>query len=88
MLDRIRASLPSLAPAEQRVAKLVLLDPRSFALMPVSELADRAHELLGPSPPRHWAAHPTLPRHRQRKRQDGVGAGPAEQPGRDGQRPA
>ncbi|MBB1072809.1 SIS domain-containing protein [Rhodoferax sp. 4810] len=43
MLDRIRASLPSLAPAEQRVGKLVLLDPRSFALMPVSELADRAH---------------------------------------------
>ena len=43
MLDRIKASLPSLAPAEQRVAKLVLSDPRSFALMPVSELADRAH---------------------------------------------
>ena len=43
MLDRIRASLPSLAPAEQRVAKLVLSDPRGFTLMPVSELADRAH---------------------------------------------
>lgn len=43
MLDRIKASLPSLAPAEQRVGKLVLSDPRSFALMPVSELADRAH---------------------------------------------
>ena len=43
MLDRIRASLPSLAPAEQRVAKLVLTDARSFALLPVSELAARAH---------------------------------------------
>ena len=35
--------MPSLAPAEQRVGKLVLLDPRSFASLPVSELADRAH---------------------------------------------
>ena len=43
MLDRIRASLPSLAPAEQRVGKLVLSDPRAFAKLPVSELADRAH---------------------------------------------
>jgi RpiR family transcriptional regulator, carbohydrate utilization regulator len=43
MLERIKASLPSLAPAEQRVGKLVLLDPRSFANLPVSELADRAH---------------------------------------------
>jgi len=43
MLDRIKASMPSLAPAEQRVAKLVLGDPRSFAQLPVSELADRAH---------------------------------------------
>jgi RpiR family carbohydrate utilization transcriptional regulator len=43
MLDRIKASLPSLAPAEQRVGKLVLSDPRSFAKLPVSELADRAH---------------------------------------------
>ena len=43
MLDRIRASLPSLAPAEQRVAKLVLKDPRQFASLPVSELADLAH---------------------------------------------
>ena len=43
MLDRINASLPSLAPAEQRVAKLVLSDPRSFAKLPISELADRAH---------------------------------------------
>jgi RpiR family carbohydrate utilization transcriptional regulator len=43
MLDRIKASLPSLAPAEQRVGKLCLLDPRAFAKLPVSELADRAH---------------------------------------------
>ena len=43
MLDRIKASLPSLAPAEQRVGKLVLLDPRTFANLPVTELADRAH---------------------------------------------
>ncbi len=43
MLDRIKASMPSLAPAEQRVAKLVLQDPRSFASLPVSELAERAH---------------------------------------------
>ena len=43
MLDRIQASLPSLAPAEQRVARLVLADPRAFASLPVAELADRAH---------------------------------------------
>jgi RpiR family carbohydrate utilization transcriptional regulator len=43
MLDRIKACLPSLAPAEQRVAKLVLSDPRSFARQPISQLADRAH---------------------------------------------
>ena len=43
MLDRVRASLSSLAPAEQRVGKLVLNDPRAFTQLPVSELADRAH---------------------------------------------
>jgi RpiR family transcriptional regulator, carbohydrate utilization regulator len=43
MLDRIKASLPSLAPAEQRVGKLVLGDPPAFANLPVSELAQRAH---------------------------------------------
>ena len=43
MLDRIKASLPSLAHAEQRVGKLVLADPRAFANLPVTELADRAH---------------------------------------------
>ena len=43
MLDRIKASLPSLAPAEQRVARLVLSDPRAFANLPISELAFRSH---------------------------------------------
>ncbi|MCA6218728.1 SIS domain-containing protein [Ideonella sp. B7] len=42
MLDRIRASLPALPPAEQRVAELLLRDPRSFASLPVGELARRA----------------------------------------------
>ncbi|HEY4067867.1 MAG TPA: MurR/RpiR family transcriptional regulator [Burkholderiaceae bacterium] len=42
MLDRIRASIPALPPAEQRVAKLVLADPRAFASLPVVELAGRA----------------------------------------------
>jgi RpiR family carbohydrate utilization transcriptional regulator len=43
VLDRIKACLPSLAPAEQRVGQLVLADPRAFAKLPVTELADRAH---------------------------------------------
>lgn len=43
MLERIRASLPALPPAEQRVARLVLADPRGFAGAPVGELAERAH---------------------------------------------
>ena len=43
MLDRIKACLSSLAPAEQRVGKLVLSDARSFAQMPIRELADLAH---------------------------------------------
>ncbi|WP_338415707.1 SIS domain-containing protein [uncultured Sphaerotilus sp.] len=43
MLDRIRASLPALSPAEQRVGKLVLADARSFASLPVAELAERSH---------------------------------------------
>ena len=42
MLDRIKASIPALPPAEQRVAKLLLADPRSFATSPISDLADRA----------------------------------------------
>ena len=43
MLERIQAALPALPPAEQRVAKLVLADARTFASLPISELADRAH---------------------------------------------
>src|SRR6187549_3221589 len=43
MLDRIKASLPSLAPAEQRVGRLVLADPRAFANLPITELAVRSH---------------------------------------------
>ncbi|MFT3664287.1 MurR/RpiR family transcriptional regulator [Piscinibacter sp.] len=43
MLDRVEASIPALPPAEQRVAKLLLADPRAFATLPVAELAERAH---------------------------------------------
>ncbi|MHB1199866.1 MAG: MurR/RpiR family transcriptional regulator [Polaromonas sp.] len=43
MLDRIKASLPSLAPAEQRVGRLVLADARAFARLPITELASRAN---------------------------------------------
>ncbi len=43
MLDRIEVSIPALSPAEQRVARLVLADPRTFAALPVGELAERAH---------------------------------------------
>jgi RpiR family carbohydrate utilization transcriptional regulator len=43
LLERVRASIPALAPAEQRVARLVVADPRSFATLPVAELAGRAH---------------------------------------------
>ena len=42
MLERIKASIPALPPAEQRVARLLLSDPRSFASLPVGELAERA----------------------------------------------
>lgn len=42
MLDRIAASFSSLAPAEQRVAQLVLDDPQAFTRLPVRELAARA----------------------------------------------
>ena len=42
MLDRIKSTLPSLAPAEQRVGQLLLSDPRAFASLPVVELAERA----------------------------------------------
>lgn len=43
ILDRVKAAIPALPPAEQRVAKLLLSDARAFATLPVSELADRAH---------------------------------------------
>ncbi|MBA4217290.1 MAG: MurR/RpiR family transcriptional regulator [Burkholderiales bacterium] len=43
MLERVKAALPALPPAEQRVARLLLADARSFASLPVSELADRSH---------------------------------------------
>ena len=42
MLERIRASIPALPPAEQRVARVLLDDPRSFATLPVGELALRS----------------------------------------------
>ena len=42
MLERIGASRSALPPAEQRVAALLLQDPRSFAVLPVTELALRA----------------------------------------------
>jgi RpiR family transcriptional regulator, carbohydrate utilization regulator len=43
MLDRIQASLAALPPAEQRVGKQVLADPRRFVNMPISDIADRSH---------------------------------------------
>ena len=43
ILERVKAALPALPPAEQRVAKLLIADPRAFANLPVSELADRSH---------------------------------------------
>ncbi len=42
MLERIRAAIPALPPAEQRVAHLLLADPRSFATLPVGELSLRS----------------------------------------------
>jgi RpiR family carbohydrate utilization transcriptional regulator len=42
LLDRIRASLPALSPAERRVGELVLADARYFAGQPVAVLADKA----------------------------------------------
>jgi RpiR family carbohydrate utilization transcriptional regulator len=43
MLERIRAAVPALSPAEQRVARLLLEDARAFAELPVAELAERAN---------------------------------------------
>ena len=42
MLDRIKSTLASLAPAEQRLRKLLLSDLRTFAGFPVVALAERA----------------------------------------------
>lgn len=42
MLDRIRASMPTLAPAEQRVAALVLKNPRQFVSLAVTKLSELA----------------------------------------------
>jgi len=42
MLERIRAAVPALPPAEQRVAGVLLADPRSFSTLPVGELAHRS----------------------------------------------
>lgn len=42
MVERVEASLPSLPPAEQRVGRMLLGDPKSFASLPVNELAQRA----------------------------------------------
>jgi RpiR family carbohydrate utilization transcriptional regulator len=43
MLERIRAAIPALPPAEQRVARLLLADARSFSTLPVAALAERSH---------------------------------------------
>ena len=43
MLERIRASIPALPPAEQRVANVLLSDARLFASQPVSALAARSN---------------------------------------------
>ena len=48
MLERIRAAIPALPPAEQRVARLLLADPRAFASRPVVELA-RQSEVSKPT---------------------------------------
>jgi DNA-binding MurR/RpiR family transcriptional regulator len=42
LLVRVRAVMPALAPAEQRVANAVLADPGGVAAMTISELADVA----------------------------------------------
>jgi RpiR family transcriptional regulator, carbohydrate utilization regulator len=42
MLDRIKALIPTLPPAEQRVALLVLADPRAFSTLSIGVLSERA----------------------------------------------
>ena len=43
MLGRTKGSVSSLAPAEQRVVKLVLDDPRAFAILSITVVATRSH---------------------------------------------
>ena len=43
IVERVRAALPALPPAEQRVAQLLIGDARAFASLPIAELAGRAH---------------------------------------------
>ncbi len=43
IVQRVRAALPALPPAEQRVAQLLISDARAFASLPIAELAARAH---------------------------------------------
>ena len=42
MLERIKVCLPSLAPAEQRAIRLLRADLRTFARLPITELASLA----------------------------------------------
>jgi RpiR family transcriptional regulator, carbohydrate utilization regulator len=42
MLDRIKALMPTLPPAEQRVALVVLQDPRAFASQSIAILSEQA----------------------------------------------
>jgi RpiR family carbohydrate utilization transcriptional regulator len=42
MLERIKSTLNSLTPAEERVAHLLLKDARTFSTLPVAEIAQRA----------------------------------------------
>jgi RpiR family carbohydrate utilization transcriptional regulator len=43
IIERVRASLSALPPAEQRVGQLLLEDPRAFATQPIAVLANLAH---------------------------------------------
>lgn len=43
ILERVTAALPTLPPSEQRVGRLVLQDPATFATLSVDELAWRSH---------------------------------------------
>jgi RpiR family transcriptional regulator, carbohydrate utilization regulator len=43
MLDQVMASLDTLSPAEKRVGKLVIQNPRRFAMMSTSEIANECY---------------------------------------------